>query len=241
MTHQSTTDQAQASGGLFGNVSRHSPFLTDEGNGEPPAKKQKIDNEQHSIDVCSDAPGDLIIRVGKDDSLLLRVHSGVLKLASPVFRKMLGAQWREGNTIYTADDPLHLEDDDPTAFTDLCKLLHHQTDSQSRVPLSRFRGLTKLADKYSCCHLLRSMLKELTGRLFKNELVSEHTLYDSKDISIQDLICVAYVVGDGDTFTKATKHALVCCDVLSFATLTHSDVLELMPETYLGMSKSTLK
>ena len=66
------------------------------------------------IDAAQDGQGDLHLKAGSAGAgIIIRAHSTLLKMASPVFKAMLGPMFREGATSYTEDNPLHLPDDDP--------------------------------------------------------------------------------------------------------------------------------
>ncbi|KAL6883053.1 hypothetical protein HDV57DRAFT_470701 [Trichoderma longibrachiatum] len=85
------------------------------------------------------------------------VSSKVLSLASPVFSKLFGPNFKEGQEIRRGDHPrISLEDDDPKAMGLILSILHHKS---SQVPLKMEpEALATLAihcDKYDCNEALR--------------------------------------------------------------------------------------
>ncbi|KAL7806861.1 hypothetical protein V8C44DRAFT_338495 [Trichoderma aethiopicum] len=86
-----------------------------------------------------------------------RVSSKVLSLASPVFYKLFGPNFKEGQEVRRGDHPrISLEDDDPKAMGLILSILHHKS---SQVPLKMEpEALATLAihcDKYDCNEALR--------------------------------------------------------------------------------------
>jgi hypothetical protein len=57
---------------------------------KPSEKRQKLASVVEVIDAANDGQGDLFIKPGKQESKVVRVHSIILKMTSPVFKTMLG-------------------------------------------------------------------------------------------------------------------------------------------------------
>lgn len=98
-----------------------------------------------------DDEGDIILNAG---SILLRVSSNVLRLASPVFCAMLKpGRFLEGSAHRDSHDPftVQLEDDDPGALIMLCNILHFKKVEFTRN-VKLIVTFTDLCDKY-CCFL----------------------------------------------------------------------------------------
>ena len=78
-------------------------------------------------------------------------------LASPVFAVMFGGRFLEGQSLPTTSPPeLPLPDDNATAMSVLCKIMHLQTENISTsMNYADLGTLALLADKYDCTHLLR--------------------------------------------------------------------------------------
>ncbi|KAJ9160659.1 hypothetical protein NKR19_g2996 [Coniochaeta hoffmannii] len=73
------------------------------------------DNEPTAMEVI-DSEGDVIMVVGAKKREML-VNSNCLRLASNVFRNMLGPNWSEGQGVSKDDPPrVALEEDDPQAM-----------------------------------------------------------------------------------------------------------------------------
>lgn len=107
--------------------------------------------------IC-DPAGDLVLMLGSGDEVdMIRVHSRVLSLASPVFATMLSPRFAEGQALEdnkgTVDDPtiIGLPDDDPTAMSLICHTLHFQRDAAQRLlyPPEVLKRLAVICDKYN--------------------------------------------------------------------------------------------
>ena len=86
-----------------------------------------------------------------------RISSRVLSLASPVFSKMFGPNFKEGIEIRSGDHPcINLKEDDPKAMAIILRILHHKC---ANVPLTMdpkpLAILALHADKYDCNEALR--------------------------------------------------------------------------------------
>ncbi|KAK5135231.1 hypothetical protein LTR08_005481 [Meristemomyces frigidus] len=97
--------------------------------------------------------GDIMLIVGKKPEARLRVSSAVLIANSPVFAAMLGPNFQEGLIAGTTETPkeVALPDDEATAMSDMCNLLHLKTPSAlCAKPASRILPLAIANDKYGC-------------------------------------------------------------------------------------------
>ena len=110
----------------------------------------------HSIDA--DPAGDVVLKLGSGDGVtLIRVHSKVLSLASPVFAAMLSPRFAEGRSLedkkglFNSTTTIDLPDDDPTAMSLLCKILHYKEDAAQQAfhPLDNLMKLAVICDKYN--------------------------------------------------------------------------------------------
>ena len=225
---------------LFTNTSANSPYLTHGSEAERPAKKQKIEHNLSVTEIDENTPGDLVLKVGKDDdAMILRVHTSILKLASPVFRKMLSGEWKEGSNYYNASNPLPLPEDDPLAFHMLCKILHHQVDGRVAFSVAELRGLSIVADKYDCCGVLQPWIWSRLALFIDSTVKSKGAKGvkgPAKDLSIHDALCISYLLGDSTLFWKASQHVITCFDTVKLSERIHPELQDLMPAGFLGRS-----
>ena len=113
-----------------------------------------------------DPAGDIVLKVGsKDEATLIRVHSKVLSLASPIFATMLSPRFAEGQALEenkgTVDSPtaIDLPDDDPEAMSLICRILHFKEDAAQQPCDVRFNTRVRLAqicEKYDMSRALSS-------------------------------------------------------------------------------------
>ena len=201
---------------------------------ESSAKRQKIMPENPKvIDAAKTSEGDLVIRAGAGEELvLIRVHSTFLNMASPVFRAMFGPNFLEGLTRYTADRPLRLQDDDPTAMLDLFALLHHQYSEPP--PLSRFPQLVIVADKYQCMAVVKPWFVAAVTKHFPSSIDESITLLNNTGLSLENATCVAYAVGDYQLFWRITRATVVAISTKSIKSVINKGLLDLMPKTFTG-------
>ena len=112
-----------------------------------------------------DPAGDIVLKLGSgDEATLIRVHSKVLSLASPVFAAMLSPRFAEGKALEDnkgmADSTttIDLPDDDPEAMSLICRVLHFKDDAAQRTtyPSVLLMALAVLCDKYNMSRGLSS-------------------------------------------------------------------------------------
>ena len=107
--------------------------------------------------------GDMVLKLSSGDEVtLIRVHSQVLSLASPVFAAMLSPKFAEGQTLeddkgmVDSTTTIELPDDDPTAMSLLCKTLHFKEEAAQRTfyPPNILMRLAAICDKYNMSRAL---------------------------------------------------------------------------------------
>jgi hypothetical protein len=120
------------------------------------------------------AEGDMILTLQHSR---LRVSSVILASASPVFKVMMGPAFLEGRDFRSAQYPKEIPlEDDSTAMTRLCFMLHHRRYPKCSPPqdiplVDGAEGLFALAvvaDKYSCTDAVGMA----TGNLLAYNLIS---------------------------------------------------------------------
>ncbi|KAL0264183.1 hypothetical protein SLS55_000129 [Diplodia seriata] len=146
--------------------------------------------------------GDIVLLLCDDTKL--RVHSVVLKLASPVFRAMFGPHFSEGqNLSETNPKEVPLPGDPAEPMTLICEILHHQHPSSSfRSEL--LEPLVSLVHKYD--------LVDAMG--FKVAAFLEHELPAAKenefsDLGDQGLLAMAYLLKDKRSFNLISREVVI--------------------------------
>src|SRR4051794_17173232 len=106
-----------------------------------------------------DPDGDLVLKCQDHDTgitMLFRVSSKVLRLASPVFVGMLSPCFREGQSLLQGECPVvELEDDDASMMSLIINILHYQAGDQDHtMDAERLARLAIHCDKYDCIKAL---------------------------------------------------------------------------------------
>jgi hypothetical protein len=135
-------------------------------NTKSPSHQSTADSEARmaSDAVPLDPEGDVILvmtasgamEATEDGASSFLVSSKVLGLASPVFAKMFGPNFIEGQQVRRGERPSIELEDDPKAMQTLLRILHHKL---ADVPLymapKPLMDLAILADKYNCLETFR--------------------------------------------------------------------------------------
>ncbi|PPJ57385.1 hypothetical protein CBER1_01434 [Cercospora berteroae] len=135
--------------------------------------------------VDIDPDGDVVLVCGKaNGSERLRVSSKVLSLASPVFKTMLGPNFKEGKKLSelgTLDLPL--PDDDGADMMIICNILHmRHSKLDRRLEVKKLEDVSILADKYNCTMALGPIAEHWVRELRT----------DCSDATRASLICSAF-------------------------------------------------
>jgi hypothetical protein len=157
------------------------------------------------IELQPDA--DVTLKVTKgNDTLDIKVSSGLLSLASKVFKAMLNSQFIEASTKV-----IELNDDKPQTILDFCRIIHHQCDAVTGMDATRMRELIMLADMRDCKEALGPwMVSQMVDYLawFKSDSVCAYpgsVMPDSlPGMKIEDFITFAAVFSLDDLFFRAT-------------------------------------
>lgn len=174
--------------------------------------------------VINVAPlGDIVVAVGKDEAQkLLRVSKVLLRIASPVFEAMLGPSFKEGRSTYDASTPLELPEDDPSATTNLCQILHWNSKCVNTTESDWLQKLAVVCDKYGCAQKLREYFQvKMTSYNFS---------------SIDEFIMWA-IVGDEKKFWELSEQILRTPQSQVEAAC-HKDLLHILPPTMLSDMKA---
>ena len=133
----------------------------------------------------------------------------LLSSASPVFKALFGPHFREGQQPRTASDPVEiaLPDDDSSAMTNICQLLHFR--SASLVDLtaggtfeSWVLSFAITADKYA----LREAVYGHAGLLLFTWLDQHKNCKDV--VALGNIIAASYLLGHARTFQLATEQLI---------------------------------
>ncbi|KAI9147645.1 Efflux pump himE [Paramyrothecium foliicola] len=116
-------------------------------------------NPKPTQTVRLDPEGDvtLVIEGNDDTQHRFLASSVVLRLASPVFAKMFGPNFKEGADIRSGQVPsISLGDDDPKAMDTILRIIHHQCSGIAfSLPPAVLASLAVHSDKYDCNRALK--------------------------------------------------------------------------------------
>ncbi|KAK5714678.1 hypothetical protein LTR17_017133 [Elasticomyces elasticus] len=154
-----------------------------------------------SIDIVPDGDVYLICGGAKGLASKLRVSSVALKTGSPVFRKMLGPSFKEGQQLASkgfVDIPL--KDDDPEAMTMLCRALHLQFVAMpEELKPNSLMVLSVAADKYDCIGSLR----------FASEVWIKNAMLTVAPVDLVKLLTAAYMFQQPKVFSAVGRNLLL--------------------------------
>lgn len=174
--------------------------------------------------------GDLIVGLGPDSTRThtVRVSSHVLKLASPVFRTMLGPSFKEGSTVHNDDTPLDLLHVDPISMLNLFSALHYQPEKVDRAKVDWLQKLVFVCDQYMCIEAMKEYIH-----------FQMCTPVSPIESLLDDLI-IAALLGDERGFASASDNVIrvpVCLPEDEG----HENLMKLAPELMLGEFSSGLR
>lgn len=190
-------------------------------------------SEMANIDIA--AEGDVIFVL---QQTRLRVSSVILSSASPVFKAMFGPNFAEGQGNRSAGEPreVSLFDDDVSAMTRLCRILHHQDETKD-TPLTSIGpvdscvdglfALTVVSDKYGCTDSVKVVVKYLLL-----ELASTSVSPLVSPMSLVVLSAVAYKINDCRHFALFSRR-LVLDISFNYSSLAGQHELEALPNMFL--------
>ncbi|KAF8446698.1 hypothetical protein BGX38DRAFT_1192750 [Terfezia claveryi] len=173
-----------------------------------------------TADIKIDPHGDITLAITTDlDTAYFRVNSGVMCLASPVIRAMLGpdSPFKEARNLATsskAGTPLEvrLEDDDPQAMAVILRILHLQFDLVPTDPATvdevKLYQMAIICDKYDMQRVLRYWFKLWTGRV---PIDGDGPFI----IAGPEWLFMAYAFGHETLFTKLSRELILKCEVIN--------------------------
>ncbi|KPI36489.1 uncharacterized protein AB675_2961 [Cyphellophora attinorum] len=158
------------------------------------------------LDIVQDPKGDMVIKVGGGaDAQKIRVHKFALRIASPVFRVMLGPSFSESTRALNEDDPLVLEEDHAEAFTTMCRILHHQP-VHTAIAQALIVEMAVISDKYDCAAIV---MQHVTTRKYVSTIGwSGFDAVTPSPSGLGNLLCVAYLAEDHYLLWKTSQYVL---------------------------------
>ena len=181
----------------------------------------------------ADSAGDLMLLVGPDKELI-RTSSKVLSLASPVFARMLGTHFAEGQSLLekgslgnSAVSPTEvtLPDDDPEAMILFCDTIHYKQHATPVIAFPLLAKMASLSDKYDCSVALSSV-SDIWLSNFRGSKEGE-------DCYVR-MLWISYALGNHRVFSKISRYMIheYCRDDL--ARHKHDENCKGLPETVIG-------
>ncbi|KAF8425457.1 hypothetical protein EV426DRAFT_595148 [Tirmania nivea] len=168
-----------------------------------------------TADIKIDPHGDITLVIATSSGTArFQVNSGVLCVASPVIRAMLGpdSSFKEARDLAAssrsqtkARAPLEvrLEDDDPQAMAIILRILHLQFDlvpiERARVDEVKLYQMAIICDKYD--------MQRALGYWFK------HWTAEALDVTGPKWLFMAYAFGHETIFTEVSRDLMVRCEV----------------------------
>lgn len=113
-----------------------------------------------TIKLCEN--GDVLLVPGNAPMKRFLVSSVILCNSSSVFRAMFDGRFKEGqNVSATSPQAVYLEDDDPSSFEVLLRLLHYKPEPGANTFMTpqQSPAFAELCDKYDCVQPLEQVMK----------------------------------------------------------------------------------
>ena len=200
------------------------------------------DEAEHKDVVEIDPRGDLVLQVGTESSLLLRMSSSVLMRVSNVFQAMLEGKFVEATIKHDANDPLMLPEDDPHAMELMCKLLMYQMSDPTELDPAQLPRLTVICDKYQCLTSLRVWFYMgindfeffIPDPAFKKGVKTSFIEHDG--LKYIDALAIAYLIDDRLNFRSISHEVFMTYTRQNIEQEMHSGLAEIMPDDFRGKS-----
>jgi hypothetical protein len=202
-----------------------------------PVEPQPPEPQPPEMEVTDGAAeGDVILALQHSR---LRVSPVILASASPVFKVMLGPAFLEGQDFRSAQYPKEIPlEDDSTAMTRLCFLLHHRRDPKCSPPqdiplVDSAEGLFALAvvaDKYSCTDAVGMATGNLLAYYTYNSVSTGMPIG-----ALLYLIGTTYILEDDRQFALFTRH-LIMDHVTTLSKAAVHSAIDVLPQHFLRMS-----
>ena len=145
------------------------------------------------------------------DKVSIRASSKVLSLASPVFDKMLGPHFAEGQALLKKDSPeksaespteIALPDDDPEAMVLFCDTIHFKRHATPYIEFSLLAKMASLSEKYDCSLALSSGSEVWLSNLKATK--------EGKSCFVK-LLWISYAMGNDRAFARISREMIRVC------------------------------
>ncbi|KAK8080121.1 hypothetical protein PG997_007939 [Apiospora hydei] len=162
--------------------------------------------------------GDVVLVVGEEKKVRLKVNSQNLSCASKVFRTMFGPNWSEGQGL-SKESPKEVElvEDDADAMYAICCVIHHRNDlAPKAISPQQVLQIAIAADKYD----LSVALAYARAQWLRSRDIADPT-------TLAYLMAAARWFDDEPAFIKCGRALVLRC-VGSYARLMDDEVLSQM-------------
>lgn len=186
------------------------------------------DTEPEQFDL--DPDGDVVLVVEGQNAERLLVSSKILSLASPVFSKMLGPNFREGTQMADSNCPtITLHDDDPLAMITMLGAFHYK-ERDPKVPMTaeELAVLAIQCDKYDCVKTIKPWILTWFNNFQRDLVEEEYGL----------LLLAAHFFRAAEKFSELSAKAQVKLSSISFAKWDSLDILGFLPDGLQGKGSS---
>ncbi len=179
-----------------------------------------------------------MLLVGPDKELI-RASSKVLSLASPVFARMLGPHFAEGQSLLekgslenSAVSPTEvtLPDDDPEAMILFCDTIHFKRHATPDIAFPLLEKMASLSDKYDASLALSSE-SEVWLSNFKGSKEGESCFVK--------MLCISYALGNHRAFSRISREMTRLYSHVELARQKHEIHCTSLPETVIGKFTSS--
>ena len=181
----------------------------------------------------ADTSGDLMLVVGPDKQVI-QASSKVLSLASPVFARMLGPRFMEGQSLLgkgslrnSAVSPteLRLPDDDPEAMILFCDTIHFTKHATRNIGYPLLAKVASLSDKYDCS-LALSSVSDIWLSNFKGSKKGESCYVR--------MLWLSYALGNHCAFSRISTEMIRECSHDDLVRQKHDEDCKSLPRTIIG-------
>ena len=175
-----------------------------------------------------------MLLVGPDKESI-QASSQVLSLASPVFARMLGIHFAEGQSLIergsledSAVSPteISLPEDDPEAMILFCDTIHFKKHATPDIAFLLLAKMASLSDKYDSS-LALSSVSEVWLSNFEGSKEGEGCF--------AQMLWISYALGNYRAFSKISRKMIRECNHDELARQKHEMNCTSLPETIIGM------
>lgn len=186
----------------------------------------------------ADSAGDLMLLVGPHKELI-RASSKVLSLASPVFARMLGTHFAEGQSLLdkgslensvVSPTEITLPEDDSDAMILFCDTIHYKKHATPDIALPLLAKMACLSDKYNSSLALSSSSQVWLSN-FQGSKEGEGCF--------AKMLWISYALGNHRAFSRISRQMTRVCNRDELARQKHEMCCTSLPETVFGMFTSS--